>query len=128
MPAFSDKSESLLKQCHPDLQKVFNEVIKHFDCSVITGHRGKEEQNRMFEKERSKVQWPDSKHNQRPSLAVDVAPYPISWKDRERFYYFSGFVQGIATSMEITIRWGGDWDQDTQVQDQSFDDLVHFEL
>ena len=28
----------------------------------------------------------------------------------------------------VEIRWGGDWDSDTQVKDNKFDDLVHFEL
>jgi len=28
--------------------------------------------------------------------------------------------------MEIPIRWGGDWDRDHCLSDQSFDDLVHF--
>jgi peptidoglycan L-alanyl-D-glutamate endopeptidase CwlK len=26
------------------------------------------------------------------------------------------------------LRWGGDWDMDTKVSDNDFDDLVHFEL
>ena len=30
--------------------------------------------------------------------------------------------------MNIKLRWGGDWDRDTQVKDNSFDDLLHFEL
>jgi len=28
----------------------------------------------------------------------------------------------------MKIRWGGDWDMDTQTKDNKFDDLVHFEL
>ena len=28
----------------------------------------------------------------------------------------------------LKIRWGGDWDMDTQTKDNKFDDLVHFEL
>ena len=34
----------------------------------------------------------------------------------------------VAKSMGITLRWGGDWDMDTQVKDNKFDDLVHFEI
>jgi hypothetical protein len=30
--------------------------------------------------------------------------------------------------MDIPLRWGGDWDSDTEVNDNGFDDLVHFEL
>jgi hypothetical protein len=45
-----------------------------------------------------------------------------------RFYYMAGRVQTLAESMGITIRWGGDWDSDKDFFDQTFDDLVHFEL
>jgi len=31
-----------------------------------------------------------------PSDAVDVAPYPIDWNDKERFYYFAGERWGHA--------------------------------
>jgi hypothetical protein len=34
----------------------------------------------------------------------------------------------IAAQMDVKLRWGGDWDQDTQVKDNNFDDLWHFEL
>jgi len=30
--------------------------------------------------------------------------------------------------MDISIRWGGDWNMDTYVKDQRFNDLPHFEL
>ena len=28
----------------------------------------------------------------------------------------------------IPLRWGGDWDVDTELKDNDFDDLPHFEL
>jgi len=107
---------------------LFNEVIKHFDCSVIQGHRGKEDQNKAFKEGKSKLKYPNGNHNKSPSKAVDVAPYPINWNDRERFTYFAGYVVGIASQMGLKIRWGGDWDMDTEVKDNNFDDLPHFEL
>lgn len=128
MPSFSEASARRLAQCDPRLQRLFNEAVKHFDCTVITGHRGKAEQEEMVRTGRSKVHWPDGKHNTVPSLAADVAPYPIDWEDRERFTLFAGFVKGLAVSMGIKIRWGGDWDGDTEVLDNGFDDLPHFEL
>lgn len=131
MPAFSQRSLSKLETCHEDLQKLFKEVVKHFDCTITEGRRDKASQDEYFRTGKSKVEWPNSKHNAEApdmSRAVDVAPYPIDWKDKERFYYFAGVVQGIAMQMDISIRWGGDWDQDTQVHDQTFFDLPHFEL
>lgn len=63
-----------------------------------------------------------------PCLAVDVVPYPVDWDDRERFAYFAGIVKGIAFSMGLEIRWGGDWDQDGKTLDEIFSDMPHFEL
>lgn len=128
MPKFSQKSKNNLESCHDDLQKLFNEVIKYFDCSIICGYRGERDQNEAFFNGNSKVMFPNSMHNLYPSLAVDVVPYRLDWEDIDRFYYFSGFVLGIAKTMNIPIRWGGDWDSDTEVNDNKFNDLVHFEL
>lgn len=128
MNKFSKTSAARLATCHPDLIKVFTRVLEVCDCSIICGHRSKEEQNAAFAEGKSRVQYPNGKHNTQPSCAVDVAPYPIDWNDRERFSYFAGLVIGVGASMGITIRWGGDWDGDFDLKDNNFDDLVHFEL
>ena len=128
MPKFGRKSRERIATCDKDLQNLFTEVVRYFDCSVLVGFRGKNEQNRAFKEGRSKVRWPRGKHNTNPSSAIDVAPYPIDWKDRERFLYFGGFVKGCAYQMGIPLRWGGDWDNDTSLSDNKFDDLVHFEI
>ena len=128
MPKFGIRSKRNLYTAHPDLIRLFEEVVKSFDCTVIEGHRSKERQNKLFDEGNSKLKYPKGKHNATPSNAVDVAPYPIDWNDRDRFHYFAGYVIGIASSMGIKIRWGGDWDMDTQTKDNNFDDLPHFEL
>ena len=128
MPYFGKTSKKRLSTCDDRLQKVFNEVIKHVDCSVLEGHRSKDRQNKLYEEEKTKVKYPDGRHNRQPSSAVDVTPYPVDWKDRERQTLFAGFVIGVASQMGINLRWGGDWDQDFQVVDNRFDDFPHFEL
>ena len=128
MPRFGKRSIGRLQTCDQKLQELFYEVVKHFDCSIIEGHRGEERQNKAFADGKSKVKYPNGKHNQNPSIAVDVAPYPIDWSDRDRFHYFGGFVLGVAKEMGMNIRWGGDWNQDTETKDNKFDDLVHFEI
>jgi len=128
MPSFSQRSQNRLNTCDPRLVEVLEEVIKHWDCTILQGERTKEEQDEFFRTGRSKVQWPNSKHNSSPSKAVDVAPYPIDWNDTRRFDYFAGFVKGIAVSKGITLRWGGDWDSDNDQSDQTFNDLPHFEI
>ena len=96
-------------------------------------------------------------HNYTPSRAVDAGPYPIVWPTplwtaiREalqalpnagavlrlvrqlvkvvgRWYYFAGFVRGLAAARGIPIRQGADWDGDFELRDQRFDDLPHTEL
>ena len=128
MPKFGRKSRERLSTCNDKLQKVFNEVIKHVDCSVLEGHRSKDRQNKLYEEGKTKVKYPNGRHNRQPSSAVDVTPYPVDWKDRERQTLFAGFVIGVASQMGIKLRWGGDWDQDFQVEDNRFDDFPHFEL
>lgn len=134
MPHYGETSRKRLSTCSLNLQKVFNEVIKHIDCTIVEGVRSKEDQNEYFEKGKSRVVWPDGKHNvESPGElceAVDAGPYingAISWK-KDHCLYFAGVVMGIALMMGIKLRWGGDWDMDHEpITDQEFQDLVHFE-
>lgn len=128
MPKFSQRSIDRLETCRPGLVRLFMKVIESFDCTILEGHRGEAAQNKAYDEGKSKLRWPNGKHNKLPSLAVDVAPYPVDWNDLHRFYYFAGYVMGIAQEMGIKIRWGGDWDGDKELKDNSFNDLVHFEI
>ena len=128
MPKFGKSSRERLATCDEKLQDVFNEVIKHVDCSVLEGHRDERKQDKYFEEGKTKVRYPMGRHNSKPSRAVDVVPYPVDWKDRERFHLFAGFVLGMARRMGISLRWGGDWNMNFEVDDNKFDDFPHFEL
>ena len=128
MPRYSKRSKKRLASCDERLQEVFNEVIKHVDCSVLEGHRSKERQNKLYDEGRTKVKYPNGRHNISSSKAVDVTPYPVDWEDRERQTLFAGFVIGIARGMGYRLRWGGDWDMDFKVMDNRFDDFPHFEI
>lgn len=131
---FSRVSKNHLSECHVDLQIIFCRVIEIYDCKVIEGYRDSTQQNILFEKGMSQLKWPSSSHNKKPSMAIDVLPYPIDWADKERFHYFAGIVKGMTHMLlkekVITrnIRWGGDWDSDNDFKDQNFYDLPHFEL
>jgi peptidoglycan L-alanyl-D-glutamate endopeptidase CwlK len=129
MAEFGEQSRSRLYTLHPELQAVLNVMIKKFDFKIISGHRGEEEQNALFNArpQRSKKKWPESKHNTEPSDGVDIAPFPIDWTDSRRFCYLAGRVMETADRLGIRLRWGGDWDMDTEIKDHRFSDLGHFE-
>ena len=128
MPHFSQRSLDRLATCDGRLQEILRAAIAHYDFTVLEGHRSEARQNQLYAEGKSKLRYPRSKHNSTPSRAVDVAPYPIDWNDRERFYYLAGLIMGIAKIKGIPLRWGGDWDRDTDFADNTFDDLPHFEI
>jgi peptidoglycan L-alanyl-D-glutamate endopeptidase CwlK len=101
------------------------------DISVVCGERNKEDQTRMLDEGKSELPWPLSKHNrtpQRPFVkAVDIVPWPEQYTDPLTMIYVAGIVIGIASELHIPVRWGGDWDKDGDLNDQSFKDLWHFE-
>jgi len=128
MPKYSQRSLGQLWKADIRLQLIFNKLIVYFDVTILESHRNATDQEEMFNSGKSKLLFPKSKHNHFPSKAVDVAPYPIDWKNKERFYFMAGIVKAIAEGMGIKIRWGGDWDRDNHFDDQTFNDIGHFEV
>ena len=122
-------SQRELATVDPQLVELCDRVLQLRDITIIQGHRTKDEQDRFFAEGTSKVEWPNSKHNKYPSQAVDVQPSPYNEETlREDLSYIAGLFVGIGESMGLDIRWGGDWDEDGETADNSFDDLFHFEL
>jgi peptidoglycan L-alanyl-D-glutamate endopeptidase CwlK len=119
MYKFGKKSKEILNECHKDLQIICNELIKIMDVTVLCGHRNKEAQNKAYAEGRSQLKYPLSKHNKFPSMAIDLAPYPIDWNDIERFEYMCGLIKGIAHEKGIKIIQGKNF---------SFKDYPHLEL
>lgn len=105
--------------CHSDLQKLVSAVAEKVEITVLEGYRGKEAQDAAFAAGKSKLRFPNGKHNKQPSLAVDIAPYPVDWYDLKRFTDMAAVVKQTAAEMGIAIDWGGDW---------KFVDMPHFEL
>ena len=150
MPSYSISSETKLDSAVVFLQKVFRFVIQFYDNTIIEGHRPVAKQLEYFNArpQRTKVKF--GRHNYEPSEAIDSAPYlpgrgipwpqvPTNWNDKHQrdsyikdlcqFYHYGGFVEGVASMTPGgNLRWGGDWDRDNNIQDQTFNDLVHFEV
>ena len=124
MYKFGKRSRERLKGVDARLVNVLNELIKIMDVTVIEGLRSAERQEELLKKGATKVKY--SKHME--GKAVDIAPYPVDWDDRDRFHYMGGMIRGIAKQLNVNVRWGGDWDSDGEVKDNNFDDLVHIEI
>ena len=128
MYKFSKRSLDKLDTCDYRLRAICKEAILLLDFSVLDGHRTKDNQDKAVADGKSKVEYPNSKHNSLPSLAIDIAPYPIDWDDRERFTLLAGLIIGIASQKGYVVRWGGAWNGLSTMNKNRFDDLVHFEL
>lgn len=103
-------------------------VPAKFDFSLVCGYRDRGAQDKAFREKRSKKQWPDSKHNQRPSLAVDVAPFPYDPNDELRVARLIGIFDARAIAIGIPIRCGIDFSGDGRSRDEKFIDVWHVEL
>lgn len=126
---FSKRSIANLKTCHPLLYVLALEAIKEFDFVVICGHRSVTEQQALYAQGRTRAGKivtnidgikKKSKHNQTPSLAMDLVPHPIDWNDIERFKELGKIIKRLAKEANTPLSWGGDW--------RSFKDYPHFEL
>lgn len=120
MPKFSESSLRRLRECDQRLQDVCFEAIKTLDFTVLCGYRGREEQEKAFAEGKSKARFGQSPHNRSPSMAVDLAPWPIDWDNIDRFRELNEVIQEAAKVRGVQVEWGGNW--------KSFKDYPHWEI
>ena len=117
---YSKRSSDKLLTCDPRIVEIMNIVVIIMDNTILCGHRGEEAQSKAFAEGKSNAKYGESKHNKTPSQAVDAAPYPIDWSDKERFARLAGVIEGVAHMLGYKIKWGGDF--------TGFYDGSHFEI
>lgn len=124
---FGSKSLKLINNAklHPKLKLLLTEAIKTspLDFTVIETVRTIEQQKINVAKGVSKTM--KSRHipsTNKSGLceAVDIAPYPINWKDIKSFIRLSEHIKNVAKTLGIGITYGGDW--------KTFKDYPHYEL
>ena len=126
MNKFSQSSQEKLATCHPLLEELMELVLQEQDITILCGHRNEADQNKAYAEGNSKVRWPKSEHNKLPSMAVDVAPYPIDWGNSERFRKLGEIVFRCWEKIPMSERagyhlsWGGLW--------KNFTDLPHYQI
>lgn len=144
---FGKVSLDRLATCHPDLQLIMNTAIEisDIDFGIAEGARPVERQQELYAQGRTApgkiVTWIDgvtqkSKHNMVPSMACDIYIW-INGKaiwDNEHLSYIAGLVHGVSAFLfelgrvNHVVRWGGNFDMDGQLVEESSTDRPHFEL
>jgi len=119
MYRFSKRSLENLATCDEQIQLILRQAIQRIDFAVICGHRNKDDQEKAFLSGNSQLHFPQSAHNDFPSMAVDIAPYPIDWENIRRFKVLKKIIFEEAEKLGIDLVWGGDW---------SFRDYPHYQL
>ena len=116
----SKTSRQKLNTCHSDLIRLIEAVAETEKCAVICGFRGRYEQEKAYMAGKSKAKWGQSKHNLKPSHAVDVVPLPLDWNDIPSFEKLGEKIMAKAKELGINIYWGRDF--------TNLKDYPHFEL
>lgn len=126
---FSKRSLLNLRGVHPALIYL-NATALHktpHDFVVIDGLRTRQEQAILFNKGKSKTL--NSAHL--TGYATDSVPIfngDIQWRDPAPFVDNARVFLECAADMNISVRWGGDWDRDGDHKDERFFDSPHMEL
>ena len=127
MYKFSAKSLSKINhpKFHPKLRLLLLEAIKTspIDFTVIETVRTIEQQRVYVAKGTSKTM--KSRHipsTNKSGLceAFDIAPYPINWKDTQRFKDLATYIKKVAKQLNISITWGGEF--------KTLIDMHHYQL
>ncbi len=138
MAKFGKNSLQRLSELHQDLKVLLTTAIKFYDFSITCGYRNKKDQQTAYREKKSKLNWPNSKHNKMPAMAVDIVPFVagsgLDYTDRERYLLFVGRLLGFADilfssgKMIHHVRIGCDWNMNGTPKDDSFQDIGHLEL
>lgn len=154
--AFGATSQAHLVGLHPNLVRVLNHAIatSPIDFTILEGVRSDEQCFINFGKGRNaaqclaggcpakyaqpglaKVTWLghalSSNHRAKSDgfgHAVDVAPWPINWNDLAGFMRLKGIMFEAAAECGVTLRWGGDWNENGVPHEHGETDNPHFEL
>lgn len=135
------QSLARLEGVHPDLVRVVKRAAAIAtaieDFTVLEGVRTLARQRELYAQGRSTpgqiVTWTMMSNHFRNARtgyghAVDLAPFPINWKDTRRFDQLALVMFRAAALESVKLRWGADWDQDGMPRERGESDSPHFEL
>lgn len=132
-------SKRKLEGVHPKLKAVVELALlkSKVDFKVIEGVRTEERQKLLYAQGRTApgpvVTWTlNSNHFVNKSTgfghAVDLLPEPYDWKELKQFDLMAEAMMEAAKELDVTIRWGADWDSDGKLREKGETDSPHFEI
>ncbi len=134
MYKLSQRSISRLSETDPRIREIVFEAINSspidFGIPEYGGRRSPTEQNTLFKNGKSKCDGYEKLSRHQSGLAFDIFPYvngSANW-DKRYCFLLAGHILATAHRLGYKLKWGGDWDMDMDLDDQTFNDLVHFEL
>ena len=140
---YGERSSRKLATVHPHLRQVAFRGLERspYDIAIVHGWRGKDVQNALVDSRASTKRWPDSKHNRSEDIeyeltdkisdALDFAPWVsgrIPWDETHIFACVAGCFFAAAHELGVTLRWGGDWDNDGNTKEHKLQDWGHLEI
>lgn len=133
--SFGESSERRLKTCSQDIQAIVEAALAtsliDFGIPPYGGKRTEQEQAKLFNQGKSKCDGVNNKSYHQSGKAVDIVAYVDGKYTYDTRYYYMLAHHIMATAKRLgynNMRWGGDWDKDFDLDDQTFNDLCHFEL
>lgn len=155
---FSERSLSAMNGIHPKLREVLDHAATIASASedfmVLEGVRSREAMMVNYGKGRvaseltkfgipahyaqpsvAKVTWLADPFNSNHKLmpdgyghAVDLAPWPVDFKDIKRYVTLYTLIMGSAREVGVKLRSGMDWDGDGHLMERGETDLGHYEI
>lgn len=132
-------SKRKLEGVHPKLKAVVELALlkSKVDFKVIEGVRTEERQKLLYAQGRTApgpiVTWTlKSNHFVNKSTgfghAVDLLPEPYDWKELKQFDLMAEAMMEAAKELDVTIRWGKDWNMNGKPGEKGETDSPHFEI
>ncbi len=132
---FGQSSTGRLNTTSPIIQEIIKEALStsliDFGIPQFGGKRTVAQQYELCIKGKSKCDGTINVSYHQSGNAVDIVAYVNGEYSYDPRYYFMLAHHILVTAERLgysNLYWGGDWDKDYDFDDQSFNDLCHFEL
>jgi peptidoglycan LD-endopeptidase CwlK len=101
-----------------------------FGIAYMGGKRTAEEQNQLFKDGYSQCDGYEklSKHQSGDAIDLNVFVGSKMVDNKEMLCVVAGVMFACASELNVSIRWGLDWNSDGNIQDNQFNDMYHFEI